>query len=475
MKDDDLLAMDAGFLKAQCSEAIVSHEDYYRAGFGDALEHRDDQGLAVYQGPDWPLYELDAVIAEQKAGRPFDATSLATLVRVHEALATAYNAHRENQSTPFEITLSEAKKLFGLPDVFHALNDDGHRLIGSREAVAHFTSLCGTPPAQPARPHITVQYDLSPAETESQLRAKLIEMGWTPPGQNKQAEPVYAYRRRGLNEFCTCDERRYKELSAKPSLFEVAVFYTHPAPAVAQQIAEIEKAIHYPECWDTALYPTIGDALTALESALKAIECRTCIIKGKLPAPAVAHHPTLKATGIHTERDGKMYQTCEVLSPTMPDSGTLLYTEAPAVAQSWELNEETAKFLADLILANDEPTPVTLSVGFIKDDDGKIQHGLRVHESEYPEEGGELLVESTPSPQKAPPAEVVRELVEAAQGALQFMEQGCTGCKVELDSDRYPCHTCNRAEKTAKDDLMQPRQELIDLRTALKSAKEHGL
>jgi hypothetical protein len=90
-----------------------------------------------------------------------------------------------------------------------------------------------------------------------------------------------------------------------------------------------------------------------------------------------------------------------------------LYDEAPAVAQSWELNEETAKFLADLILANDEPTPVTLSVGFIKDDDGKIQHGLRVHESEYPEEGAMLLVESTPSPQKAPavaqpPAEVVR-------------------------------------------------------------------
>lgn len=56
--------------------------------------------------------------------------------------------------------------------------------------------------------------------------------------KDKQAEPVYAYRRRGLNEFCTCDERRYKELSAKPSLFEVAVFYTHPAPAVACSFPE---------------------------------------------------------------------------------------------------------------------------------------------------------------------------------------------------------------------------------------------
>lgn len=122
---------------------------------------------------------------------------------------------------------------------------------------------------------------------------------------------------------------------------------------------------------------------------------------------------------------------------------------APAVAQSWELNEETAKFLADLILANDEPTPVTLSVGFIKDDDGKIQHGLRVHESEYPEEGAELLVESTPSPQKSPPAELVRELVEA-------LEQ-ITKC----DSEGFPVTTFQQREKIAKD--------------ALKSAKEHGL
>jgi hypothetical protein len=124
-----------------------------------------------------------------------------------------------------------------------------------------------------------------------------------------------------------------------------------------------------------------------------------------------------------------------------------LYTEAPAVAQSWELNEETAKFLADLILANDEPTPVTLSVGFIKDDDGKIQHGLRVHESEYPEEGAELLVESTPSPQKSPPAEVVRELVEA----LELADATLEGAHMNAD-------------------IVYKK-----VKAALKSAKEHGL
>lgn len=176
------------------------------------------------------------------------------------------------------------------------------------------------------------------------------------------------------------------------------------------------------------------------------------------PAPAVAQEPVLKATGIHTEQDGKLYQFCEVLSALMPNPGTQLYTEAPAVAQSWELNEETAKFLADLILANDEPTPVTLSVGFIKDDEGKIQHGLRVHESEYPEEGAELLVESTPSPQKAPPADVVRELVET----LQWYQEQARLCRlIHSEGDEGRNALANDGGNRAK--------------AALKSAKEHGL
>ena len=49
--------------------------------------------------------------------------------------------------------------------------------------------------------------------------------------QKDDQEPegvVYAYRRKGIDDFCTCDERRYKELSEKPNLFETAVFYTAP-------------------------------------------------------------------------------------------------------------------------------------------------------------------------------------------------------------------------------------------------------
>ncbi|WP_374520317.1 hypothetical protein [Hydrogenophaga sp.] len=53
-----------------------------------------------------------------------------------------------------------------------------------------------------------------------------------------QQAPVYAFRRRGLNDYCTCTKERYDELSAKPRLFEVSVFYRHPAPQQAEALAD---------------------------------------------------------------------------------------------------------------------------------------------------------------------------------------------------------------------------------------------
>lgn len=49
--------------------------------------------------------------------------------------------------------------------------------------------------------------------------------------KNGGAEPVYAFRRKGQDSFCTCDEERYSELSDKPNLFEMAIFYRTPQPA----------------------------------------------------------------------------------------------------------------------------------------------------------------------------------------------------------------------------------------------------
>ena len=54
------------------------------------------------------------------------------------------------------------------------------------------------------------------------------DMGHRAGGLSMEQEPVYAFRRKGLDDFCTCDKRRYDELASKPDLFEVAVFYTAP-------------------------------------------------------------------------------------------------------------------------------------------------------------------------------------------------------------------------------------------------------
>ncbi|WP_157810499.1 hypothetical protein [Achromobacter ruhlandii] len=48
---------------------------------------------------------------------------------------------------------------------------------------------------------------------------------------SQASEPVYAYRRKGLDDFVTCDRERFDELSAKPHLFETRIFYAAPQQA----------------------------------------------------------------------------------------------------------------------------------------------------------------------------------------------------------------------------------------------------
>lgn len=48
--------------------------------------------------------------------------------------------------------------------------------------------------------------------------------------QSLEVEAVYAFRRKGQDDFCTCSESRYLELMNKQDMFEVTVFYTTPQP-----------------------------------------------------------------------------------------------------------------------------------------------------------------------------------------------------------------------------------------------------
>lgn len=91
------------------------------------------------------------------------------------------------------------------------------------------------------------------------------------------------------------------------------------------------------------------------------------------------------------------------------------------VAQSWEPDEETCKFLADMITADpDQITRVGFHLGYAKDDDGKLVHGFSVYEAEYPEEGVHTLVETKPIRAAAIDQTVVSVLLEVAKATAKF-------------------------------------------------------
>lgn len=66
--------------------------------------------------------------------------------------------------------------------------------------------------------------------------ARAVLARWGQPAHS--GEPVYAFRRKGLDDFCTCTEKRYAELSAKPNLFETRIFYTAPKPVVREPLTD---------------------------------------------------------------------------------------------------------------------------------------------------------------------------------------------------------------------------------------------
>ena len=74
--------------------------------------------------------------------------------------------------------------------------------------------------------------------------ARAVLAKWGAPQQEAQ-EPVFAFRRKGLDDFCTCTEERYAELSAKPNLFETRIFYTTPQTTQAQAYTPCRKNPFY--------------------------------------------------------------------------------------------------------------------------------------------------------------------------------------------------------------------------------------
>lgn len=105
---------------------------------------------------------------------------------------------------------------------------------------------CTDVPGQPSRMISRAGRDTASATAAWNTRAK-----WGQPAHS--GEPVYAFRRKGLDDFCTCTEKRYAELSAKPNLFETRIFYTAPQPVereplTPERVKEIVLDAGYDQC-----------------------------------------------------------------------------------------------------------------------------------------------------------------------------------------------------------------------------------
>lgn len=79
-------------------------------------------------------------------------------------------------------------------------------------------------------------------------------------------EPVYAFRRKGMDDFCTCNKARFDELASKPHLFETAIFYT-AQPRTAVKLSDSEIASDASRHWSEDGVDPIAFA-HAIESAV---------------------------------------------------------------------------------------------------------------------------------------------------------------------------------------------------------------
>ena len=60
------------------------------------------------------------------------------------------------------------------------------------------------------------------------------------------SDPIYAFRRKGQFDFCTCSEYRYHECADMPELFEVAIFFTEQQLAAKDaEIARLQSAYDF--------------------------------------------------------------------------------------------------------------------------------------------------------------------------------------------------------------------------------------
>ena len=98
---------------------------------------------------------------------------------------------------------------------------------------------------------------VAPADPLSMSRLKLarnlLQAALTEPSEPK---PYCCY--------CESDNDGIRSTYFDQTCKDCVKRMTHPAPS--NHLDEIAKVLHYPDCWDTAAYPTLEDAIIEAKS-----------------------------------------------------------------------------------------------------------------------------------------------------------------------------------------------------------------
>lgn len=81
--------------------------------------------------------------------------------------------------------------------------------------------------------------------------------------------PIYQMRTIGDRDWMECSDVAYLHARDRPATFEVQMVYRGPAPVSEP----LERALHWPDHWDTAAYP---DVYAALSEVMATFECSEC-------------------------------------------------------------------------------------------------------------------------------------------------------------------------------------------------------
>ena len=123
-------------------------------------------------------------------------------------------------------------------------------------------------------------------------------------------------------------------------------------------------------------------------------------------------------------------------------------TEVP---ERWCLDESEAALLHHLTSPDDDGdySPITLRIGYVRDDDGTVRHGLLASYTDYPEEGATLLVECPPTTRAALLAHAAQRDVQSVElpepaAYLYTLEYGQTvaDTKLSIQQLNYPFGVC---------------------------------